>query len=159
MAGKHVWVPLVLAWAAMQLGACRPPVAPDQPKSEPAKIEVIAGTDRHRVTLTEAAAGRLGIQTALVRRGPVVGGRERAQEESENTVVRTIIPYSAVFYDALGKTWTYTTPQTLTFVREPISVDFIDGNSAMLLAGPPPDTAVVTVGAPELYGAEFGVGH
>ena len=42
--------------------------------------------------------------------------------------------------------------------RAPITVDRVDGETAYLVKGPAVGTAVVTVGAPELYGAEYGVG-
>jgi len=66
-----------------------------------------------------------------------------------------VVPYSAIVYDTQGNTWVYTSPEALTFVRSPVTVDYIDGDKAILLEGPPVDTAVVTVGAEELYGAEF----
>lgn len=71
---------------------------------------------------------------------------------------RKIIPYSAVAYDVEGRTWSYTSPKPLTFVRHPITVDYIDGDLAVLSEGPPPGTAVVMVGVAELLGAELGVG-
>lgn len=113
----------------------------DEAASEPATVEAIAGTDSSRVILTSEAAERLDIQTAQVR-----GGAKK----------RTVIPYSAVLYDPNGATWTYTNPKHLVFVRQDISVDRIDGDVAILSAGPPPGTAVVTVGAPEIWGVEYG---
>jgi hypothetical protein len=71
---------------------------------------------------------------------------------------RRVIPYSAVLYDLKGEAWVYTSPQPLGFVRQRVSVDYIDGELAVLLEGPPAGAAVVTVGATELYGAESGVG-
>jgi hypothetical protein len=62
-----------------------------------------------------------------------------------------------VLYDAAGDTWTFTNPEPLVFVRQRISVTYIDGNRAVLADGPAPGTPVVTVGAAELYGAELGV--
>jgi hypothetical protein len=61
-------------------------------------------------------------------------------------------------YETNGDAFVYTNPEPLTFVRAPISVDYIEGELAVLLDGPPSGTAVVTVGAAELLGAEFGVG-
>ncbi len=95
-----------------------------------------------RVTLTEAAATRLDIQTAAIRDVVVNGTR------------RKVIPYAAVLYDTEGATWTYTNPEPLVFVRYRIEVDYIEGDLAILSAGPPSGSAVVTVGAQELYGAE-----
>ena len=98
--------------------------------------------DFNRVILTEAAAERLGVQTS-----PVV-------EHGDQLAV----PYSAVIYDLHGETWLYTSPAPFTFVRETITVDFIDGDMAVLSDGPASGTEVATVGVPELYGADTGIG-
>ena len=58
-----------------------------------------------------------------------------------------------------GKTYTYTAPEPLTFVRQEIDIDHVVGDSAMLSDGPPAGTEVVTVGAAEVYGTEFEVAH
>ena len=111
-------------------------------ESGPAKVEPIKGTDLSRVTLSADAAKRLGIKTApVLRRG---GHRE-------------VIPYDAVLYDASGRTFTYTSPKPLVFVRHPISVDRIAGEQAFLKSGPPSGTPVVTVGSQELFGTEYEV--
>ena len=119
--------------------------------SDAAKVEPVQGTDLSKVTLSERAAERLGIRTAPVRdaRVPVAKGGG----------TRKVIPYAAVLYDENGDTWTFTTPQTLTFLRQKIQVDYIEGDQAFLLDGPAAGTAVVTVGAAELLGAELGVGE
>jgi hypothetical protein len=108
---------------------------------EAARVEHVEGTDLSRVILTPEAAQRLDIHTAPVRRA--AGGTE--------------IPYSAVFYETNGETWAYVTPAPLTFVRERIVVDRIDGDRALLSSGPSPGTKVATVGVAELYGAESGI--
>jgi hypothetical protein len=51
----------------------------------------------------------------------------------------------------------YTNPEPLVFVRHAIVIDYIEGDLAILSEGPDAETAVVTVGAAELYGAETGV--
>lgn len=79
---------------------------------------------------------------------PLIGG----------AALRTVLPYSAVLYDLRGVAWTYTQSAALTFVRHRVSVDYIEGNNAMLSDGPPVGTQVVIVGATELYGIEFKVG-
>lgn len=122
-------------------------------KNQPATVERIAGTDYSRVTLTAKAAERLGIQTAPVREAEV------ARKGQGQAMLRKVIPYGAVVYDTNGNAFVYTNPEPLTFVRSPISVDYIEGDLAVLADGPPTGTAVVTVGAPELHGTEFGVGH
>ena len=63
-----------------------------------------------------------------------------------------------MLYDPDGDTWTYTSPKPLVFVRAPIDVDRIDGDTALLSersAGRAP--TVVTVGAAELLGTEYEV--
>jgi hypothetical protein len=111
-----------------------------------ATVEPIEGRDVARVTLSPEAAERIDIQTSVVE--PATGGR-----------VRMTIPYSAVLYDPAGKTWTYTSPDPLVFVRAPIIVTRIDGDRALLSDGPRPGTEVVTVGAAELLGTEYEVGE
>ena len=134
--------------ASLQLSACTQQTAEaDSTTNEPAKIEAVAGSDLSRLTLTARAAERLGIQTAPVRKATVEG---RA---------RTLVPYGAVLYDATGATWLYATREPLSYLRERITVDDIEGGQAMLTDGPAAGTAVVSVGAAELYGTELGVGH
>jgi hypothetical protein len=118
-------------------------VAEEEAKPGPAKVEHLEGAQPARVTLIEAAAKRLDIQTATIR-DVVISGTHRK-----------VIPYAAVLYDTEGATWTYTNPEPLVFVRNRIEVDYIEGDMAILLAGPPSGTAVVTVGAQELYGSEL----
>jgi hypothetical protein len=138
-------VMLLLIIAALQLTACAQTAASSASKEGegPAKVEPVAGTNLSRVILTAEAAKRLGIQTASVRDTQV-----RDQQ-------RKVVPYAAVLYDLHGETWVYTNPSPLTFVRNRVSIDNIDGDLAVLSQGPPSGTAVVTVGVPELYGTEF----
>ena len=82
--------------------------------------------------------------------------RQGPRGPAEAGATQKVIPYAAVLYDADGKTWVYANPGPRTFLRAPITVDRIDGDDAFLSDGPPSGTAVVTVGAEELYGTEFG---
>jgi hypothetical protein len=119
--------------------------ASEPPKELPGRVEHITGTDGSRVILTEAAAKRIGVATQPVRDAQVGGA------------ARKVIPYGAILYDASGATWTYTNPQPLVYERARITVDSIQGDEATLSSGPAAGTAVVDVGAVELYGTEFGV--
>jgi hypothetical protein len=132
----------VMALAALALASCGDSPSAEGGGDEQAKVEPIGDTGVSSVTLTEDAAKRLGIQTAMVR-------REGAQ--------RTVVPYGAVLYDAGGATFTYTSPKPRVFVRAPITVVRIDGADAVLSRGPPVGTPVVTVGSQELYGSEYEV--
>jgi len=117
-------------------------------ESEPATLEPLEGTDLMRVTLTSQAAERLGVKTVPVRDAGAGGG-----------ATQTVVPYGAVIYDAEGETWVYTSPEPLVFVRAPIEVDRVEGRNVLLSSGPATGTDVVSVGAAELFGAEFEVGH
>lgn len=65
-------------------------------------------------------------------------------------------PSSAVIYDATGGAWVYTVKGPETFARSRVSVSRIAGETAILAAGPPAGTKIVSVGVAELFGAEFG---
>ncbi|NCF66543.1 MAG: hypothetical protein GWP61_11240 [Chloroflexi bacterium] len=69
-----------------------------------------------------------------------------------------VVPYSAVIYGLHGETWAYTNPEPQTFIRQPITVDYIEGGQAFLADGPPAGSKVVVVGAQMLYGTDTGVG-
>jgi hypothetical protein len=113
----------------------------------PAQVDKIEGSELSRVTLTEKAAERIDLQTTTVRELELDGA------------LRTAVPYSALIYDPQGRTWVYTSPQARTFVRQEIEVDRIEGDLVYLREGPPAGTEIASVGVPEIYGAETGVGH
>jgi hypothetical protein len=103
----------------------------------PSKLEPIEGTDLSKVILTEKAAERIGVETVLA------SGNE--------------VPYAAVIYDIEGNTWVYTQPEPLTFVRVPIVIENIEGDTAILAESLSSELNVVTVGVAEIYGTETGV--
>jgi hypothetical protein len=110
---------------------------------EPAELEPIKGTDVHRVIVDSEGVERAGIQTAPI--------RQNGQG--------MVMPYSAVIFDAEGHTYTYTSPEPRTYVRQKIVIDDVVGDNVMLFDGPPAGTEVVTVGAAFVYGTEFEVAH
>lgn len=138
---------LVLIAAGVSLSACGGAPEVEYPETashyEPAKLEPIKGTDVMRVTFTAEGAKRVGLQTTAIR----AAGQEK------------VMPYDALIYDAEGKSFTYTSPEPLTFVRQEIEIDRVDGDSVVLSDGPPAGTEVVTIGAAEVYGTEFEVAH
>lgn len=125
-------------------------------KNEPATLTAIAGTDIQQITLTAKAAERLGIETVAIREGKVASS-SGTNTRLAHSVVKTV-PYSSIIYDLQGTTWLYTQKQPLVFIRESISVDYIDNSTVFLSAGPPVGTKVVTIGVSELYGIETGIG-
>jgi hypothetical protein len=137
---------VMLIIAALQLSGCGRKASESSATAEaeqPARIEKVDGSDLSRIILTADAAERLDIQTAAV---------QDVDYEGEQ---HTTIPYSAVVIDVDGNTWTYTSPEPLTFIRHSVDIDSIDGDLAILTEGPPSGTPVVTVGVQELFGAEF----
>jgi hypothetical protein len=133
--------------AAVGLVACNPVSTDYVREYEPAEAKRIPGTELYRVTLEESAVERLGLETTPIRTARSGGAQ------------KLVMPYDALLYDANGVAWTYTQEGPLTFVRDHILVERVDGNRVWLSKGPPSGTRVVTVGVPELLGIETGVGH
>ncbi len=69
-----------------------------------------------------------------------------------------VVPWSSVIHDALGGTWVYEKIADHKFRRRRIQVWYVGGSGAVLANGPPPGAKVVTTGAAELFGVEFGIG-
>jgi hypothetical protein len=136
---------VVLIVTGLLLAGCSKP-AVSAASEKPALVEPIEGTELNRVVLTEKAAQRLDIQTAPIR------------EEQMEGKLRLVIPYASLLYDLEGGTWVYTSPEPLTFVRASVTVDYIEGDNAVLLEGPPSGTTVATVGVAQLYGTDTGIG-
>jgi len=134
---------VVLLLASLPLAGCSKGVATTaEAEAGPATVEHLEGAEPARVTLTEDAMKRLDIQTATVREAAIDGA------------MRIVVPYAAVLYDTGGDTWTYTNPSPGVFVRHHIIVDRVTGGQAVLTDGLAAGTAVVIVGAAELYGSE-----
>jgi hypothetical protein len=140
---RSVWaIPLV---AAALLSACGEAPEEEHVIDEPLTLEevVVEGTELTRITLAASAAERLGIETAPVARADG----------------QVVVPAAAVFVDPEGVFWVYTNPEPLVFIRHEISIANERGARTFLSSGPSPGTDVVTVGVPELYGAELEIGH
>jgi hypothetical protein len=138
-------VALVLLAATLGLGGCDRVTGVAGAGGEaqpPVVVEQVAGSDVARLTLSDRAVERLGITTV-----PVASVGSASLE----------VPYSAVVYDPDGAAWVYTNPEPRTYVRAAITIASVEGDRVTLSAGPTPGTPVVTVGAPELVGAEAGI--
>jgi hypothetical protein len=133
-----------LTTLAVLVGACAQSTEPETTADEGvARIEDIAGSDVKKITLTDEAAERIGVETVPV--AAADGGRIQ-------------VPSATVLYDQQGRTWVFTEPEHDVFVREQVEVIGTNGEDMILSTGPAADTPVVTVGVPELYGTELGVG-
>jgi hypothetical protein len=146
MSMKHPATASVLVGAALLLSACG--TAAVTAGAPPATIISVAGSQIPRLQLTSGAIQRLGIATQPVRTAPAAAAGDGARE---------VIPYSAVVYDTDGSTWTFVNTSAGTYRREPITVNAVSGEVALLSAGPPVGARVVTVGAAELLGTEYNI--
>jgi hypothetical protein len=161
MRGRRRWIALALITMALGLTGCTTSAssaATDAGKINPAEVEAIPGKDVKKVTLTEQAARRLGIETVAISESATTLPGPTGQP---NTPTR-VVPYSTVLYDANGTTWVYTVVQPLTYVREKVVVERVggpNGTEAVLSEGPAAGTMIVSTGVIELYGAELGIGN
>ncbi len=134
----------VCAALVFSLPACAAPAAAPAAVGEaPAKVEKNAATGIAKLTLTQRGVDRLELKT-----GPVTAGPGK----------NVLLPYGALMYDANGKTWVYTNPEDRVFQRQAVTVAKVESGVVTATAGPPAGTRVVTVGAAELFGAEFNTG-
>lgn len=69
------------------------------------------------------------------------------------------VPLASLVRDMSGGSWVYVRVDSQTFTRQRVDVVRIFGDRAVIALGPPPGTEVVTAGAAELFGTEFGAGH
>lgn len=130
---------LVFSLAACAATAAAPPAGGEAP----AKVEKDASTGIAKLTLTQRGVDRLELKTE-----PVTAG----------TGTEVLINYGALMYDANGKTWVYTSPAPRVYERREVTVSKVEAGVVTATAGPPAGTLVVTVGAAELFGAEFNTG-
>ena len=133
----------LLAALTLTLASCSAsPSATEKPRAM--TLEKGMNGAPNRITLSAKAAQRLSLQLGTVSAAP--GNRLR-------------VPSSAVFYDSDGSTWVYANPTALTFVRHAVSLERISGPVTLLITGPALGSRVVTVGVPELQGADAGIGY
>jgi hypothetical protein len=148
------WMVAILITACLCLAGCAAAASSEAADNsgDAAKVDSVGDTGLKRVTLAQAAADRLAVRTTVVAETKVASsGRKK--------VARQVIPYAAVLYDVNGAAWVYTVPEPLVYVRHPVTVDYVEGDRAVLSKGPPRGTEIVTVGVAELYGIEVGVGN
>ena len=134
---------LVLAVAGLPLSACKEVETETATGYTPSKVQELKEGSKAfpRVTMTAEGARRAGLESARVRRA---GGD-------------LVVPYASLLYDAEGKTYVYTSPKPLNFLRAEVKVDRVAGGRVYLTRGPSTGTTVVTTGTAEVYGAELDI--
>ena len=142
-ADSKVAAALVVALLALAPAACKQAEAIEQEHYQASKITPAEDGDHPMVTLTQLAADQIGLKTAPIEKSK--GGMS--------------IPYAAVLYDAAdGQPYVFANPRGLTFHREDVDIASVDGDTVKLADGPPVGTRVVTVGVPQIHGAELEFG-
>ncbi len=68
------------------------------------------------------------------------------------------MPRDSVLYDYHGGTWVYVKTESHTYARKRVLIDYQVDDVAVLIEGPTAGAEVVTTGAAELFGTEFGGG-
>jgi hypothetical protein len=138
--GRSCVLRALLAAVGLGLTGCGT-AAPGEPVAapEPAVVRPADDGGTALISLTEDGARKLQLRTTPVAAGPAGG---------------LVIPYAAVVYAADGTAWTFVQVSPGTFRRVSVTVSAIAGDDAVLTAGPPTGTEVVTVGPAELVGAE-----
>jgi len=69
-----------------------------------------------------------------------------------------VAPWAGVLHDIHGGQWVYEMTSPTAFVRRRVQVARVAGADAVLASGPAAGTRIVTDGAAELFGIEFGPG-
>lgn len=128
---------------ALVVGGCTKTGA--APKAETPKREMVGKADAagiKRITLKDVETQRLGIEFA----------------EVTKSGERLTMPYNALLYDPSGGEWAFASAEKNVYARTPLKVEAIEADKVYLAKGPAVGTKLVTNGAAELYGIEFGVG-
>jgi hypothetical protein len=144
---------LLIAALALMIAITASFGSEDEATDESVKVSETPGTGVKTLTFTEDAMDRLGIKTGTVREVMIANGGAGAAKPHK------AVPHSAVTYDAEGNTWIYRNPAPDTFVRERVTIEFMDADSMYLSAGPAVGDKIATTGVQEMVGAEFGVGE
>jgi hypothetical protein len=139
-ADRKVLAAIVASLLAVAPAACKQAEAPETEHYQASKITPAEEEGGHPVvTLTKKGADQIGLETA-----PIEKNR---------------IPYSAILYDAAGgQPYVFVNTEGLSFHREDVTVENVDGDMVNLADGPPNGTEVVTVGVPQVHGAELEFG-
>jgi hypothetical protein len=123
-----------------------------RPVQAPPSSNAVAGTvDLYYALDNRDRAYRIGQRVAVAL---PLGGGGSAGRQSGLTV-----PISAIVRDMYGGEWVYQKTAPDTYLRRRIEVASTEGDRAILSRGLSRGDEIVTVGAMELFGTEFGVAH
>ena len=109
----------------------------------------------------DAAAASVDLHYALAQSQPTLRPGERVLVElpMRSNARGLVVPEAAVLYDIHGATWVYEDLGGNAYARRRVEVARHAGDRAVVSRGIGEGAKVVTTGAPELFGTEFGAGH
>lgn len=109
----------------------------------------------------DASAASVDLHYALAQSQPALRPGERVLVElpMRSNTRGLVVPDAAVLYDIHGATWVYEDVGANKYTRRRIEVARHAGDRAVVSRGIGEGAKVVTTGAPELFGTEFGAGH
>ncbi|MDZ4858118.1 MAG: efflux RND transporter periplasmic adaptor subunit [Candidatus Hydrogenedentes bacterium] len=84
------------------------------------------------------------------------GQRVKVAVFTKDSGQQLTVPSNAILYDIFGGAWVYVQSEERTYRRERVDILYTSDGMAVLTEGPQEGTRVVTDGAAELFGAEFG---
>lgn len=125
--------------AGQALGLCRPVAAPPTGDPLAATVDFYYEAPKTSLGLKPGERLALAIPSRTVRR-------------------RGQVPWSAVVFDIHGGTWVYEQAANRRYIRHRVELDHSANGVAYLARHPTPGTLIVTQGAAELWGVEFGAG-
>lgn len=119
-----------------------------RPVAAPPSANAIAGTvDLYFALDNRDRLYRIGQRVGVTL--PLAGGKRDG----------LLVPIAAVVRDIDGGAWVYRRTAPDTFIRQRIEIASVAGGNAILSRGLERGADIVTAGAAELFGTEFGVAH
>ena len=137
-------------------------------ETQPAAVRKLGGTDAPRPATRVTAplggdplAASVNLYYALPDAAAAVRPGERVLVELplKTTEKGLVVPDAAVLYDMHGTSWVYEDLGDNAFTRRRIEVARHAGDRAVVSRGIAEGARIVTAGAAELFGTEFGAGH
>jgi len=136
--------------------------------TQPAAVRKLGATEAPKPATRVAAPLRGDPSAASVDVHYAVSGAGAGLRPGERVLVELplkgnerglVVPEAAVLYDIHGATWVYEDLGKNAYTRRRIEIARHAGERAVIERGIAEGTRVVTAGAAELFGTEFGAGH
>ena len=124
----------------------------EQPGREARWVPVPGSADPHAATVD------LFFELANPRAELRPGQRVSVELLTAAAAEALVVPHAAILIDVYGGTWVYQNVGPQEYVRRRVAVRDVVGDLAVLGRGLDPGAKVVTAGAAELFGTEFGAG-